>query len=196
MKEYGEHVCLVTGQQKPASEMVRFVVDPDGYLVPDLSMKLPGKGLWVRGEKKYLIEAVRRNVFLQMSSCDVKISEGIITRVGLLLRGQGLSLLGLAKRAGGLRIGFTKVATCLKNDKVKSLLLAEDGALGGRQKLLHLVKQNDIPVMRLFSASELGLAFGLLNVIYVAIVEQGWHRRLHFEFLRIMRYQDDAMNEN
>src|SRR5882724_11710040 len=40
--------CIVTGEEGTPERMIRFVVGPQGEVVPDLARKLPGRGLWVR----------------------------------------------------------------------------------------------------------------------------------------------------
>ena len=40
-------MCAVSREVRPIDELIRFVVSPDGAVVPDLKRKLPGRGLWV-----------------------------------------------------------------------------------------------------------------------------------------------------
>ncbi|HLF58858.1 MAG TPA: DUF448 domain-containing protein, partial [Alphaproteobacteria bacterium] len=39
--------CLATGTLRPKAELVRFVLAPDGTVVPDINERLPGRGLWL-----------------------------------------------------------------------------------------------------------------------------------------------------
>ena len=43
--------CIATGQVLPTAELIRFVVGPDGTVVPDLAAKLPGRGMWVSADR-------------------------------------------------------------------------------------------------------------------------------------------------
>ena len=45
-----ERRCIATGEVQPKHGLIRFVVGPDGQIVPDLSEKLPGRGIWVAAE--------------------------------------------------------------------------------------------------------------------------------------------------
>ena len=36
--------CIVTGQVLPVEQLIRFVVGPDGVVVPDIEARLPGRG--------------------------------------------------------------------------------------------------------------------------------------------------------
>ena len=49
-----ERICAATGTVKPVAEMIRFVVGPDGAVVPDLKRRLPGRGVWVTATREAL----------------------------------------------------------------------------------------------------------------------------------------------
>ncbi|NBT33389.1 MAG: DUF448 domain-containing protein, partial [Rhodobacteraceae bacterium] len=38
-----ERRCIVTGEVQPKQGLIRFVVGPDGTVVPDIMEKLPGR---------------------------------------------------------------------------------------------------------------------------------------------------------
>ena len=40
-------LCAVSRVHKPPEELIRFVLGPDGTIVPDLARRLPGRGVWV-----------------------------------------------------------------------------------------------------------------------------------------------------
>ena len=39
--------CLVTREVKGQDQMIRFVLDPGGHVVPDVDGRLPGRGMWL-----------------------------------------------------------------------------------------------------------------------------------------------------
>ena len=43
--------CILTRVERDPADLLRFVADPAGRLVPDLSRKLPGRGVWVTADK-------------------------------------------------------------------------------------------------------------------------------------------------
>ena len=55
--------CLVTRTTAPAGELIRFVCDPDGKVVPDLKRELPGRGVWVTATRAAVEEAERKRLF-------------------------------------------------------------------------------------------------------------------------------------
>jgi uncharacterized protein len=58
-----ERTCIVTRRARPVGELIRFVVAPDGTLVPDLRRKLPGRGVWVTASSAIVAEAERKRLF-------------------------------------------------------------------------------------------------------------------------------------
>src|SRR5215510_15659500 len=56
-------MCAVSREVKPVDELIRFVISPQGEIVPDLKRKLPGRGMWVTASREVVAEAVRRHQF-------------------------------------------------------------------------------------------------------------------------------------
>jgi len=56
-----ERICIVTRAVAPVDALIRFVVAPDGAVVPDLRRRLPGRGIWVTAKADHVetAEAVR-----------------------------------------------------------------------------------------------------------------------------------------
>lgn len=44
-RDTSERRCIVTGETTPKAGLIRFVVGPDGTVVPDVLEKLPGRGM-------------------------------------------------------------------------------------------------------------------------------------------------------
>ena len=44
-----ERMCAATRTVRPVSELIRFVVGPQGEAVADIKGKLPGRGIWITG---------------------------------------------------------------------------------------------------------------------------------------------------
>ena len=39
-----DRTCILSGQNLPREQLIRFVAGPDGHAVADLACKLPGRG--------------------------------------------------------------------------------------------------------------------------------------------------------
>ena len=163
---------IVTGEPMAEAQLIRFVPGPDGVMVPDLARKLPGRGVWVAADRASVDTAARKGLFARAAKAKVSAPSDLADQVELLLKRRILSGLGLARRAGELTSGFEKVAQAINGGKAAWLIEASDGAQDGRRKMKALLrKQTPPPVLfGVFTASELGLALGLENVIHTAFL--------------------------
>ena len=50
-------------ERRAPEELIRFVLGPDGTVVPDIRAKLPGRGVWVTARAELVREAVGRQAF-------------------------------------------------------------------------------------------------------------------------------------
>ena len=46
--------CISSGETCYKSDMIRFVVDPNNEILPDIAEKLPGRGIWIKTNKNAL----------------------------------------------------------------------------------------------------------------------------------------------
>jgi len=175
--------------------LIRFVVGPDGYVVPDLKETLPGRGLWLKADAESLRLAIKKNLFSRAAKKAVRAPDGLEALVPALLRKRLLEQLGLARREGNLVTGFEKVATMLKLGRAAPnatgravwLIEAEDGAEDGRGKLLNICHGQTpaVALCGLFSNEELSLALGLENVIHAALGDGPRGRAFSREAMRL-----------
>ncbi len=159
--------CFVTGAIKPTAELLRFVVDPAGRIVPDPAHRLPGRGLWLTARRDIVAEAVGKRLFARAAKAPVVVEPGLEDRIEVLLTRRCGDLLGLARRAGLAVAGFVKVKAALATGEVAVLVEAIDGAADGRGKLGALAP--GLPVVSCLSASETGAAFGREHAVHVAV---------------------------
>src|SRR5437773_10620244 len=101
-----ERLCALTREVRPLDELIRFVVGPDGTIVPDLKRRLPGRGVWVTATRKAIGEAARRNVFARSLKREVRAASGLGLEVERQLEGAALDALAIAHKAGRVAIGF------------------------------------------------------------------------------------------
>ena len=175
--------CLVTRTVRPKASLLRFVVGPDGTVVPDLENRLPGRGLWLSPGRDILATAVRKNLFAKAARSSVKVPSDLPERVERLLTRRCLDMIGLARRAGQAVAGFEKVRGWLSTGRAGILLAASDGAEDGRRKLRGLAP--DLPVIDLFSSAELAGALGRETVVHAAVAAGGFADRLTVDAERL-----------
>src|ERR1043166_5647969 len=90
-----ERLCVATRAVRPVAELIRFVVGPDGSVVPDLKRKLPGRGVWVTAKRAAIEEAARRNAFARSFKTNVRVTPDLAARVETLLTSSCLDALAI-----------------------------------------------------------------------------------------------------
>jgi len=171
-------MCAVTREVRPVDELIRFVLSPQGEVVPDLKRKLPGRGLWITASQARVAEAVRRNHFNRGFKQDVRASQTLASDTENLLVRSAIEALAMAAKAGQVVAGFAKVEEALRGGHSKALIHASDGASDGIRKLDAIVRQRPgnhgespaFPVVTALTSAELDLALGRANVVHAALL--------------------------
>jgi uncharacterized protein len=162
-----ERRCIVTGKVLPKGELLRFVLSPDGEVVPDIGAKLPGRGIWLCARRDVVNTAVTKRLFAKAARRAVTTPADLADRVERLLVRRCLDTLGFARRAGQAVCGYEKVRAELSGRRVKVLLQARDAAQGGRAKLR--AAASGLAVVELFDTPELGAVFGRDAAVHVSM---------------------------
>ena len=166
-----ERRCLASGAVLPKAQLLRFVVGPDGTLVPDLGERLPGRGLWLQARQDMMAKACAKNLFAKAAKRQVRVPDDLAQQVEALALRRCLDLLGLARRAGAVVAGFEKVKAALRAGEVGLLVQAADAAEDGRHKVQALARAvaPEMPVVQFCGAAELGAAVGREAAVHVGI---------------------------
>lgn len=171
-----ERRCLATRAVRPKASLIRFVVDPDGVVTPDLDERLPGRGMWVSADRSALERAVDKRLFGRAARRNVTVPDDLVDRVERLMVRRCVEFLGLARRAGLAVAGFEKVRARLRSGDAALLLAAADGAADGRGKLRALAPE--LPVAAVLDAAEIGGAFGRDHAVHAVIAAGALSERL------------------
>jgi len=171
-------MCAVTRAVRPIDELIRFVVSPQGEVVPDLKRKLPGRGLWVSASRQTVAEAVRRHQFSKGFKRDVRVAPALAADTENLLIRSVIDALAMAAKAGQVVAGFGKVEDALSQGQAQALIHASDGAADGIRKLDAIARQNagindesnQIRVVKELTSEQLDLALGRSNVVHAALL--------------------------
>lgn len=181
-KDEAERRCIVTGEVQPKAGLIRFVVSPDGLLVPDLGEKLPGRGIWISSDRDVIDQAVTKKAFARAARAEITVPDGLSDLVEKALVQRIVNLLSLARKAGQAVVGFEKVKSWLADERAKVLLQASDGSERGKGKLWTPEGGRWFGLM---TSSELGLAFGRESVIHGALAAGGLTTRVVEEITRL-----------
>lgn len=189
-----ERTCALTREVKPVSELVRFVIGPDGAVVPDLKRKLPGRGLWITGTRAAVEQAVKRNVFARGFKRDVKAAADLADLVDRLLERSALDALGIAAKAGLVPAGFSKVEAALDKGVVLALIHAAEAAPDGKRKLAPSNGSRTV-VIEHFSGAQLDLALDRPNVVHAALLAGPGGETFLVRAARLARYRTNNSPE-
>src|SRR3954451_17134795 len=159
--------CIATGEVRDRTGLLRFVVGPDGAIVPDIDERLPGRGLWLTPRRDIVDRAIATRAFARAARRQVLVPSDLADRLENLLARRCVDSLGLARRAGLAVAGFDRVGDAVRHGRAALLLCARDGAAGGRRKLAELGR--DLPCADSLTASELGAAFGRDRIVHAAV---------------------------
>ena len=174
--------CIATGELCPKAELIRFVVGPEGTIVPDVAGKLPGRGIWVRPERAALEQAVKKNLFSRAAKEPVTVPADLVEQVEALIAKRLVDLIALARKSGLAVAGFEKVKDRLARGDVKVLLQSSDGSDRGKTKLW---TPEGARYVGWLTTEELGRAFGRETVVHAAIGAGGLAPRVVEEAARL-----------
>ena len=189
-KQMPERRCIYTRQTSPRELLIRFVISPDGMVVPDLQERLPGRGLWLTASGDILKRACAENTFSRAARRNVMVPADLPDRLAALMNSRCLDLIGLARRSGAAIAGFEKVRVALRSGDVALLITASDGADDGREKLAR--RATGIETLSLWTASQLGAPFGRDRCVHAAILASGLAGRLSREARRCAGIQSEG----
>lgn len=179
--------CIASGEVRPAEGMLRFVAGPDGNVVPDLAARLPGRGIWLSARRDMVNTAVAKNLFSKAARRKLTAPADLGDLIERLLARRCVELLGLARRAGQAIVGFEKVKAELKSKRGAVLLAASDGAADGRDKIRALAPA--LPLIEVFSAAELGAAFGRDHSVHVLLLPGKLAESVRIEAARLSGFR-------
>ena len=171
-----ERMCIATRTVKPIDALLRFVVAPEGTVLPDLKRNLPGRGIWVTATRDALTEAIKRKAFRAGFKRDVRVDDGLVALTDRLLERAALDALAICGKASLAACGFAKVEAALIRNRVVAVLHASGAAADGVRKLGAAVharfgdEANRVRIIQDFSSDQLDLAFARPNVVHAALL--------------------------
>ena len=167
-------MCAVTREIRPLSELIRFVVGPDGAAVPDVKTKLPGRGLWITASREALGEAIKRKVFSRGFKREVRLTPDLAERTERLLERAVLDALAMAGKAGSVAAGFAKTEAALEHEEVIAVLHAAGASADGVRKLRARANRHrsGVPPAEIgfLTTAQLDLALNRPNVVHAALL--------------------------
>ena len=196
-----DRTCIVTRRQAGPDELIRFVVGPDKAVVPDLKRNLPGRGCWVTADREHVDKAAKKGLFGRAFKAQVTVPTDLGDMVDLLLARAALGALGLARKAGAVARGATKVEASVRSGAALLVMHATEASADGLRKIAQARRATahaggpEIRAYKLFSEQELGLALGGTNVIHAAVLAGDAGRSAEKRMVALDRYRGGSPDE-
>ena len=177
-----ERRCIVRGESGDKDLLIRFAISPDGVVVPDITEKLPGRGIWVSADATCISEAITKKMFGRAAKQPATAPTTLLDQTRTLLGQRVTSLLGLAKKAGDLAVGADAVLDGLKTKSLAAVAVAADASASGADDMR---QRTSLPVIQTcLTAADLGAAIGRDNAVYLGLPRTKLGNSLMRDFLR------------
>ena len=174
-----ERLCVVTRAVKPVDELIRFVVAPDGAVVPDLKRRLPGRGVWVTATPRRRRRGGQaQRLSPAASSARSRAAPDLAAEVERQLERAALDALGIAHKAGRVATGFAKTEGGARRrsggggpaGRRRGPPTGRARSRPRRQGAKPARMPAEIPVVAAFTSAQLDLALGRSNVVHAALL--------------------------
>ena len=149
-KSEPERTCVGSREAHAPTELVRLIVLPlalspwdsvaregEGETIAiDVARRAPGRGAWILPTKDAISAAFKKGGFHRAFKRRLKLptEEEFVEAIGRYLSEGIEDSIRLARRAGALAIGESSVATSMKNNRCRLLIVADDISEGNRRK--------------------------------------------------------------
>lgn len=192
-----ERRCLASGETRDPVDMVRFVLDPDGVVTPDIQGKLPGRGVWVSADRKSLEKVIALKSFARGFKGKAKVEGDLVDLTERLLARRILGLITMARKAGVMAMGFDQVQSMAREAAIAFRIEASDGSKDGRSKIRTLAKamnrEQDLPdpiVLGCFTAAQIGQALARESIVHAAIKPSKLAKTMKLDVARLSGFRD------
>ncbi|WP_208434368.1 RNA-binding protein [Bartonella taylorii] len=192
-----ERTCIVTRKNASVETLIRFVIGPNNQIVPDLKAKLPGRGVWVSARHSVIEAATNQKAFNKSFKTDVEVAPNLAHIVDTLLLKSALSSLSMARKAGAIVMGATKVDAAIRSGQVILVLHAKETTEDGKRKIaqaIHTIQQQtnrNIKTISLFTSDEMQVAFGANPVMHAALLDTKVAEGFLKTIYKLLAYRDD-----
>ena len=179
--EKPQRSCLACRETRDRDRLIRFVLSPQGEVVPDLDAKLPGRGAYTCNNAACLAAAVKQRQFSRAFKREVTVPPpdqmtGLVSR---LLLERVMGFVALANKAGKLIAGGSMVGDALKGkNKPGLVLVAQDISEAIGEKIAAQAAGNGVACHRILTKDDFGALLGKAPRSAVAVKASGFVAQL------------------
>jgi predicted RNA-binding protein YlxR (DUF448 family)/ribosomal protein L30E len=196
-KEKPQRSCLGCRQTRDRDLLIRFVLSPQGELVPDIEAKLPGRGAYTCVSGTCLQAALKQRQFSRAFKREVVTvaPDEITGQVGAIMQRRLLGYIGLANKAGQVISGGSLVSDAIRSSQKPGLIMvATDVSESIGEKIELLAAINHIACFRILSKDDFGAILGKAPRSAVAIRAGGFVAQLRHEIERYRNFLGEVRN--
>jgi ribosomal protein L7Ae-like RNA K-turn-binding protein len=158
--------------------------------VPDVTGRLPGRGIYVTSDPAMITKAAQKGLFSRAARSPVTAPDALAAQVEAVLTRRVLDLLSLGRKAGQAVTGYEKVREWLVKGQAIALIQASDGSERCKAKLRPPERKNGF--IGCLTSAEMGLAFGREHAIHAALAAGGLGQRVVDEAARLAGFREQA----
>lgn len=191
LQDIPQRSCLGCRTSRDKGSLIRFVLSPQGEIVPDLEAKLPGRGAYTCISRQCLLMALKQRQFSRAFKCEVSAvsADEMSDHIVGIMRNRILGLIGLANRAGKTISGGSMVTDAVRSaHKPGLVLLACDVSPSIGEKIELQSKINNVVCIRILMKDDFGAILGKAPRSAVALKSGGFVGQLKHEIERYRNF--------
>jgi len=175
---------------KPKDDLLRFVLDPERVLFPDISRKLPGRGAYTCYNRSCLNTAINKRQFFRSFKGEVTLlpADELISMITRLQEEGITSFISMANKAGKAVSGSDKVMDALRKGTVALLVLAGDISPDSRSRFTAIAEKTGVKVIDFSIKERLGATLGKEIRTAVAVISLPFADALDRELTRYWNF--------
>lgn len=188
-----ERSCIACRKTDDKGSLLRFVLAPDGTVVPDLQQKLPGRGVYTCMKRACVMSAAQKKQFNRGFKTEVApLDAGELARqVGEKLESRIASYISLANKGGKVVSGSDQVMERLKQGGAGILFVATDISVDIGEKFRGVAKLKGVRCMTLFTKEQLGGLIGKELRSVLVILESGFVGSISLEMEKYRNFFEE-----
>jgi predicted RNA-binding protein YlxR (DUF448 family) len=190
-QEKPQRSCLGCRQARDKDSLIRFVLSPQGEVVPDIESKLPGRGAYTCISEQCLRAALKQRQFSRAFKHEVVTvtPDEMVAQVAGIMHGRILGYIGLANRAGKIISGGSMVTDAIRGaHKPGLVLVAKDVSASIGDKIVLLAEVHGIACRHIMTKDDFGAILGKAPRSAIAIKAGGFVAQLSQEIERFRNF--------
>lgn len=194
-----DRTCIVTKKIFELDQMIRFVCDEEGQIYPDMKRKLPGRGAWVQAQRSIIEKAILSKAFTKNFKRQIFVDKSLLDLIENLFIKNALGALAMARKAGAVITGKTKIENVALKPNLFMLLHSQEAAIDGKRKLAQAIKSREslglsaVSTYTLFNNEDLASVFKDQYATHIALLSHSVSNHFLQQVKKLLFYRGDII---